>query len=1201
MTANSTVRNVSAPTPPVTIDPTAPSSTAVRSMLMEEAVAADALAIGTAKKNQVALFANPFRNGQEEALIIDAGGRLTYLQRSETSETGWTQEAVPVIQSSVTEVAALIHPMSQEVWAACVDAGSRTLLMLRLESGSTWTTQTAQIRNLEGAWSQLFVFYSSARPAVAMLFGLDLNSTVVRVLKPNPNGVQPWDGFNTQALAATPEEFVAGYTFNNPDRGPWVVLGRSGSTITYWCFDQSSLNLVKTTVVAEDALALSGVWDTPQFGIGVAYLDTNRDFVLGSRLQGFFGFQTRSLKGLGYRTATVWQDPNGRLQVYGITDSNVLQVIRQTDWQYSNIGPFWPIWAQTTATDGSQTLTVVSLDGNVATFLLDPFPSTQPTQLLKIDGASPSEAFRFYTHDVTTASWLDEKIRLPSKGDPHIVTRYVCEARLLNFYQTPLAGYEVSVSASSLVEVLADEVSYVVSPSRSVSLRTDTFGKISFSIDADGLTPPVLYVNAVGLEQGAVIRPAADVHAYLAGEGTLSRQQQLLDDQTLKDAKVDGQPLVTNWVISAGQAVSSFKDAFGAAAGKSPPTRRVAGWEEPQTIHGFVIQTADPSRPGYQEFVSEIDFQRSLTLHHSDPRFGGTWDDITRWAADVWEGIQEGVIKVQAVAVDLKNRVATLSIYIGSKIIDLRNLILATFDDAAHVVEAIFQQVGAVASRVLEWLKALFNFKDIWDTKTAFHNLLKQAPRIFTMVSQHFGTIAEGWFQAQEQKVREAFSALRAKYGNGRIAIEMQEAQTGIPMKSGEHLRGRDMLDHPQANWLLNRVTANADAVKGLSRSLSDGTNDLWNQLLQAWQSSGAAQEISTAVNAFSEIFKTLIDFNNPEPIGQPGLDRLFLFIESIIQALLKTCDALVHFFLAIVQSGMDNLDATLSTPIELGPVNRLYQWIQKSLPNPPSPLEELTLGGLISLLAAFPVTVFYKLIEGVDAAPFPGGKLPSKPLAQSASEESGWGGKVIATVLFFLQAVFAFIDIGADIEGLSEKYAKSTIFNWWAIGWTFLILLFSMPVFQVDANGNITPTFGNGYDVGSQWLNWFWSAWIAGINVYTAMYEESLLRSAGWTGEVNKGALLTSFLGFGNYLSYAIEYYFNLNQPVAYAIGNGVLLASNALQFLRIGPPGPLHVVKASADGVFDLVGALARWLGLLLAPTPPSLAERGAAASAG
>ncbi|OWK35661.1 hypothetical protein FRUB_08224 [Fimbriiglobus ruber] len=955
---------------------------------MQDAVSADVLSVGAGKKNQVALFSNPFRNGDEEALIVSESGRLTYLHRSDESPTGWKQEPVAAVPGNVTEVVSLVQTVARQIWAACVDAATNKIMLLKLDANNSWTDRSDLVAGQQGGWSQLYVHYSKQRPTRPVLFGLDPQTARLRQIhQSNVVANYQWGLGRTFSLPAKPDEFVAAYAEDGQQSGTTVVFGRCGEVITDWSFDSNNA-LVGTKEIATDAQSLAGAWDTLNNGLGVAYLATNRDFVLAGWPYTITEFFRARWAGLGFATATVWQDADERLHVYGVTDDKVFKVLHQTGTAPSGIGPNWPVWAQAVTEDGKKTPAAVELHANVAAVATDSYPTFRPTHLIKVDGARPSEAFRLYRQDVTTTWWSDEKIRLPSSGTPHVVSRYACEARLLNVYGAPVVDYEVVVSASSRVEMFANDVSYLIAPNKSAAMRTDAFGKVSFSIAADGLTPPVLYLNAINLAKGAVIRPAADVHAYLAGEGILPTHQRILDGPALENAKADGQPLVRDWKITPGDAVATFKNSFAVASGKPVTTRLVGGRAQP--IKGFAVQTWDAGRPAYQEFFSDDEIRRDEALHRTHPAFGGIWDDILQWGADVWQGIKQGVIKVAKVVVDVAKKIASVVIYIGNKLVELGKFILGTLDAAARVVEAIFQQVGAAVSRVVDWLKSLFNFQDIWDTKKALEGVLKQAPELISTVRQKLGAISHGWFIEQEQAVRANFSDLKAQYAGGQLAMGIQKAGGGIPTASKVPIHAQSFANNPQANWMLGRVTANPPALHALSPKLRADTDGLWDQFAQIWEDAAPAKEFVRAAQSFARMFTELVDFNNPKPLDQREFDALFTFLESVTEMLLKTADAVVQSLLAIIQSATELLNEVLWTPLPPSPLTVLYKWIQSNPAHPPAEPEELTLGGLVCLTAAFPTTVFYKLIFGTDAVPFPGELCrPSRPRAGRSTRRS--------------------------------------------------------------------------------------------------------------------------------------------------------------------------------------------------------------------
>src|SRR4051794_12887229 len=66
-----------------------PGSVSVSCLLMQDALAANIVSMAAGDAT-VALFANPYLGGKEEALIVDETGHLSYLRRA-SSETGWSQ------------------------------------------------------------------------------------------------------------------------------------------------------------------------------------------------------------------------------------------------------------------------------------------------------------------------------------------------------------------------------------------------------------------------------------------------------------------------------------------------------------------------------------------------------------------------------------------------------------------------------------------------------------------------------------------------------------------------------------------------------------------------------------------------------------------------------------------------------------------------------------------------------------------------------------------------------------------------------------------------------------------------------------------------------------------------------------------------------------------------------------------------------
>ena len=115
-----------------------PGSASVSCLLMEDAVAADAVKVASSNggvlTGRVALFANPFLDGKEEALAVDDKGFLTYLQRTESS-TGWAQRPVTGGAAGPLQAAAVVvvvHPLDLSIWAIYSPRAGGPLQALRL-------------------------------------------------------------------------------------------------------------------------------------------------------------------------------------------------------------------------------------------------------------------------------------------------------------------------------------------------------------------------------------------------------------------------------------------------------------------------------------------------------------------------------------------------------------------------------------------------------------------------------------------------------------------------------------------------------------------------------------------------------------------------------------------------------------------------------------------------------------------------------------------------------------------------------------------------------------------------------------------------------------------------------------------------------------------------------------------------------------
>src|SRR5436190_14838448 len=139
-----------------------PTSTAMRTSLVEDTVA-DAAVSAAGGPRSVALYADPFREGAEGVVLVDASRRLTSLHKPDGA-AGWRQDDLG--GQSCVEVVSAVH-LDGTPWCFAV-ADDGTLRALRLQPDSTWAPGVVSAK--PSGWANLTVQYRVDRPATACVF-----------------------------------------------------------------------------------------------------------------------------------------------------------------------------------------------------------------------------------------------------------------------------------------------------------------------------------------------------------------------------------------------------------------------------------------------------------------------------------------------------------------------------------------------------------------------------------------------------------------------------------------------------------------------------------------------------------------------------------------------------------------------------------------------------------------------------------------------------------------------------------------------------------------------------------------------------------------------------------------------------------------------------------------------------------------------
>ncbi|NUR58396.1 MAG: hypothetical protein HOV87_06845 [Catenulispora sp.] len=746
-----------------------------------------------------------------------------------------------------------------------------------------------------------------------------------------------------------------------------------------------------------DARVLQRVGTTTTYRAIVRSIHGLGGYAFDSRADTVIAYDYNSVGSLGYLVA--YRPGAGRVTVMRQRDRVVAPVYQ--------------------APPGASLPVTVGLHTGVREFRLDPYPDYKPSELIKMSGTTSAEAYCLATQDVTTSAWQTDKVRLPqadSGRHPFVVSHYVATATLLSDQGSPMPGHSVSISADSLVEVQVGAVSYQVGPGRAIAVATDGTGRLVVSIAARGLTTPVVHIRADGLEAGAAIDFAAGVNEFLAGTGTLPSQTgrftpELLENaQTTPNAAGMAAAPLADWKklrergLTPAVVVDHCANMYAKAAGDGRLRATAIGDEssgdgsgdgpgggdQTQPIIGYVIQLWDPDRPAYQVFRSQEELAAYRSYRDSHPAYGGWWDDFVNWASDVWEGVKTGAARVAEVIV---STVVEVAVWIGQAVVSLGELVIAAVEQAAQAVEAVFQMVADTVVRVIDWLKALFSLKDIWNTKTALEAVMRAAIGYARSSVRHFGDVTDGWFKEQEAVVHSLFADLKQRYADTRVG----DFPNKIPPATdsfGDQLEPESLQRDPQASWMLNQVcgqNSRDPASFRMSAALGDAVGGAWDDLVAAWQNAHVGTDLAAAVDDIGDMFLALFGSGS----GPTAMYLLLDALEHLISALIKAADLMVQTFVAFVTAVLATIDSVLfEYELSFGFVNTIYDWVQTSagVRQP----EKLTIGGLVVLIMAFFGTTGYKLAFGVDQPPVPDGTppvIPPPPPWHGSGSEQGRAG----------------------------------------------------------------------------------------------------------------------------------------------------------------------------------------------------------------
>jgi hypothetical protein len=582
-------------------------------------------------------------------------------------------------------------------------------------------------------------------------------------------------------------------------------------------------------------------------------------------------------------------------------------------------------------------------------------------------------------------------------------------------FQPEVNQVELWATDYTIIEVngefyTVDEEQCLDTAGNSVTFAPDSLNRLMITTEAKGINSPGLKIrtNTMQSQERVVIFPDREVHrkiAHLENEAlwnakdannvllvdrsyskeTVNTVQKTItqtmatvnylsadsqDEKQLIDREIKGDAITNPWELR----FSTPPRARSMVAGASFIASDLPASPDPVVVEAadltqddFNQRLAQASTPLAQGFFKNLrDGLRSIVNKAASIAIGvtnGVVHFVIQTAQTVWSGIQEVAGKIKKAA--------------GAIV----NWVVSTAEEVGTFVEAVVERIGVAAERFVQYLRSIFDWKDILATQNTLADALEQM-----LAKQQVDALVKAGTSAVSNFMSDLKTTVR---DNMQTTINQLKADQSERQNSAPAL--------PEAaEWFLAKLTRRKQSQDNPASAAPSFPNPS--------DSDPLASTFSGFLDQFDSVGK---DFSHSlEGLGQliaANLSRPQLAIAGILEKFILVTDALLtaieniaNQFLAIIGKVIEAFFKTITTEINIPFFTGLFRKIGAG---------KLTVLRLTALLLAIPATVTAKLVLG--RPPFP------VTIAQSARDASIAGWSVIALFSDILNGI---VSAGLDV-----------------------------------------------------------------------------------------------------------------------------------------------------------------------------------------
>jgi hypothetical protein len=836
--------------------------------------------------------------------ILDGFGACE-VQATASGAAGYVPAQLPA-GADATEIVSFADSDGVHAWYATSEGLAHAT---RDPAGTTWTPQ----QGIPGTVVTSLAAVPTAVPGQWAVTALDSGGSLVLCTADN--------GWAPATVSLSPPMLKGSARLQYASISGWVLFAADGSgPLNIWEGSQTEIvsgptqvtlaagalatQVLCTHVRAGTALAICVDQDQNLYG-SVSYSD--QPVLIGS---------TKVAQGAG----TV--DSSGYLHFYGADGNGGLWVLHQTGWQGTA-----PVWAP-----------IFPLDADVGQVAVPALPGARPAvSAMRVGGS-----LDLLSQPGASQMWSRVPIQAPAgtADIPAQLTRYRTRLTASDASGVPAPGTKLTLTPSALVALEVVGQTVIAAPDAPVTLAADGTGAVEFSQPATGLDAVTFTVSVPGLPAQFTVTPHDYLASQLSGAAPIftgTAAIPAMSAATLRNAEVAGDPLfpaITQ--VQASVVAQATQSVYAVVAGTSAATS----------------YSLDLRQPGNPRFTVDGPPPADFAELEAD----GFWSEIGTFFGDVLHAIKQGALTLVGWYVDVTEQVITLTVQITEDVVaTLSAISLIDMAAAVSLVHGLFGWLGAPLAKVLDWLKDQLPWADIWSTMETFSDYITGGLNFAASLLEYKAVIASGDFFARLKSELDSHLVSAAELlGSTPLRPPGNAAQAAMPPVT---LPGSATTQ----NWLLSKLWAAAPGGSLLTDP-GDTVTAVIGQVEAAITASGIEQDAAAAVANLSRLVSAF--FGDPGSLGGTVAGDLILAVKGLADVVIDSADVLISIVLDLAGDAISAALTVLDTPLGEVP---LLTWLWENVLRPAGSTEQMTLGKLISLLFAIPVTLVQALTQSLD------------------------------------------------------------------------------------------------------------------------------------------------------------------------------------------------------------------------------------------